>query len=50
LVGGLDENIFGSYIEFAFRDSERAKKKELYQELFDEFERFVSTRKCNFVF
>ena len=39
--GGWSEKSFDGYIEFSFRDSGRAKKKELYQRMADDFEKIV---------
>lgn len=39
--GGWDGDTFAAYIEFSFRDSETAKKQELYREIFDSFERYI---------
>lgn len=39
--GGPVDSGFTGYIEFAFRDSEQAKRFELYQELIEGFEKFV---------
>lgn len=41
--GGWDEGVYFAYVEFSFRDSDLAKKKELYQKIFDDFE--IDTRR-----
>ena len=39
--GDWSDGVFWAYIEFSFRDSDTAKRKELYQKMFDDFEQMV---------